>query len=95
MLILTILVLPDIPSITFLDRNIEPAASHIEPSTNATPKVTVFAPTGVPQELAESLAPTAKERMNPKVNAARILYVPYSKRRNLIQFNCCKVNVNH
>ena len=73
MLILTILVFPDIPSITFFDRNIEPADSHIDPSKNATPNVTVFAPTGVPQELAESFAPTAKERINPNRNAAKIV----------------------
>ena len=67
------LVLPDIPSITFFDRNIDPADSHIDPNKNAIPKVTVPAPTGVPQEFAESFAPTAKERINPKTKAARIV----------------------
>ena len=78
-IILTILVFPDIPSITFFDRNIEPAASQIEPNKNATPNVTVLAPTGVPHEFAESFAPTANERINPKTNAARMVYVPNSE----------------
>ena len=87
MLILTILVFPDIPSITFFDRNIEPADSHTDPSKNATPNVTVLAPTGVPQELAESFAPTAKERINPNRNAAKIVYVPYSEIKIYINFS--------
>ena len=61
------------PSITFCDRKMDPAASHIDPNRNATPKVTVFAPTGVPHEFAESFAPTANDKMNPNKNAASIV----------------------
>ena len=73
------LVFPDIPSITFFERKIEPAASHIEPKRKAIPNVTVLAPTGVPHEFAESFAPTANDKMNPKTNAASIAYKPKSR----------------
>ena len=72
------LVSPEIPSITFFERNMEPAASHIDPNKNATPRVTVFAPTGVPHEFAESFAPTANDNMNPIIAAANMLYIPKS-----------------
>ena len=55
--ILTILLLPDIPLTTPPDKITAPKISVIEPKITATPKLTVPAPTGVPQEFAESLAP--------------------------------------
>ena len=48
-----------------------PKVSMIEPKITAIPKLTVPAPTGVPHEFAESFAPTANERMNPKITANR------------------------
>ena len=68
------------------------------PRKNATPRLTVPAPTGVPnkdqfqlkllvpsklfldlpQEFAESLAPTAKDKINPKTRDARTRGKPYS-----------------
>ena len=73
---------PEIPSITFCERNIDPVDSHIDPKRNAIPRVTVFAPTGVPHEFAESFAPTAKDKINPNTIAASRVYNPNPKKKS-------------